>query len=110
QEDYYRAIAECHKLGSSQMFIEFMLHKINIAFDSALEQLSESMPLGYTQKLLNIMEYGVHYTAVQLMQRLNLRSRDNFRNLYLRPALDSGLIAMAFPDKPTSRNQAYIRI
>ena len=54
------------------------------------------------------MEYDVPYTGVQLMDKLSLKSRDNFK-LYLLPALEMGLIAMSIPDKPTSRNQTYIR-
>ena len=47
--------------------------------------------------------------AVQLMQKLELKSRDNFRKMYLLPALERSLITMSVPDKPTSRNQSYIR-
>ena len=38
-----------------------------------------------------------------------MKSRNNFRKLYLLPALEQGLIVMGSPDKPTSRNQTYIR-
>ena len=111
QEDYYAAIAACHAAGNSDAFIEFMLDKINRALDGALKQLEESdayLPLP-VQRLLGAMEYDVPHTARQLMDRLGLKSRDNFRKLYLAPALESGLIAMGVPDKPTSRNQTYIR-
>ena len=49
------------------------------------------------------------YTCAQLMQKLRLKSRENFRRLYLVPALERTLIIMSIPDKPTSRNQSYIR-
>ena len=62
-----------------------------------------------TFRLLDIMEYDVPYTGAQLMQKLQLKSRDNFRRLYLLPALEKSLITMSVPDKPTSRNQRYIR-
>ena len=58
---------------------------------------------------MEVMEYDVPYTATQLMTRLGLKSKDNFRKLYLNPALEKGLIVMSIPDKPTSRNQTYIR-
>ena len=45
----------------------------------------------------------------ELMEKLGLRSRDNFRKLYLNPALEKGLIVLGVPDKPTSRNQTYIK-
>ena len=111
QQEYYDAIAVCHSAGSSDAFIEFMLDKINRTLDWALEQVSgEDAYLPETVKrLLDIMEYDVPYTGAQLMQKLQLKSRDNFRRLYLLPALEKSLITMSVPDKPTSRNQRYIR-
>ena len=41
------------------------------------------------------------------MHLLGLKGRDNFRVNYLVPALDAGLLAMLYPDKPNSSNQAY---
>ena len=61
------------------------------------------------QKLLDAMDYDVPYSAAQLMEKLALKSRANFRKLYLIPALERNLIAMGIPDKPTSRNQTYIK-
>ena len=111
QEEYYSAIASCHVAGNSDAFIEFMLDKINLTLDWALEQVSEkdsylSLPV---QKLLNAMEYDAPYTAAQLMAALGLKSRDSFRKNYLLPALEKGLIVMGIPERPTSRNQTYIR-
>lgn len=51
----------------------------------------------------------VPHTGAQLMRKLELKSRENFRKLYLVPALERSLIIMSVPDKPTSRNQSYIR-
>ena len=111
QEEYYEAIAACHAAGNSDAFIEFMLDKICLTLEWALQQaagkdsyLSESV-----QALLNVMEYDVPYSAAALMERLHLKSRDSFRKHYLNPALEKGLIVMGVPDKPTSRNQTYIR-
>ena len=77
-------------------------------FGSGRENLMRLHPWDL-QKLLSVMEYDVPYTAVQLMDMLNLKSRANFRKLYLDPALENNLIVMGIPDKPTSRNQNYIR-
>lgn len=111
QEEYYEAIAACHAAGNSDAFIEFMLDKISLTLEWALQQaagkdsyLSESV-----QALLNVMEYDVPYSAAALMERLQLKSRDSFRKHFLNPALEKGLIVMGVPDKPTSRNQTYIR-
>lgn len=111
QDGYYDAIAACHVAGNSTAFVEFMLDKINLTLDWALEQVSDkdAYLTEAVQKLLNAMEYDVPYTAAQLMERLDLKSKANFRKLYLLPALEKNLIVMGIPDKPTSRNQTYIR-
>lgn len=112
QDAYYGAIALSHAAGNSNAFIAFMLDKINMTLDEALRQASEKdayLPLT-VQRLLDIMAYDTPYTAAQLMERLGLKSRANFRKLYLNPALEKGLIVMGIPEKPTSRNQTYIRI
>ena len=111
QDGYYNAISQCHGNGNSDAFIEFMLDMINLTLDRALKQISEkdAYLTGAVQNLMEVMEYDVPYTATQLMTRLGLKSKDNFRKLYLNPALEKGLIVMSIPDKPTSRNQTYIR-
>ena len=111
QDGYYDAIAACHVAGNSDVFIEFMLDKINLTLDRALDQVADkdSYLTEPIQKLLGAMDYDVPYTAAQLMFALNLKSRDSFRRNYLAPALEKGLIVMGIPEKPTSRNQTYIR-
>lgn len=111
QDGYYEAIASCHAAGNSNAFIEFMLDMIDLTMDWAIQQTSSNdayLPSA-VQKLLAVMEYDTPYTATQLMTMLELKSRVNFRKNYLDPALKHGLIVMSIPDKPTSRNQTYIR-
>jgi ATP-dependent DNA helicase RecG len=43
----------------------------------------------------------------ELREALVLKRDDNFRRLYLIPALKAGVIEMAVPDKPNSRLQKY---
>lgn len=40
----------------------------------------------------------------EMMLKLNLSGRDNFRKGYLQPALEQGYLAMAFPAKPNHPN------
>ncbi len=41
------------------------------------------------------------------MTDLNLSHRQTFRENYLNPALEAGLIEMTNPQSPTARNQKY---
>jgi hypothetical protein len=42
-----------------------------------------------------------------LQAALHLKARKSFRERYLQPALEAGLIHMTIPDKPNSRLQSY---
>jgi ATP-dependent DNA helicase RecG len=55
--------------------------------------------------LLVVIEGATDRATLQLA--LGLKDRDHFRQAYLTPALDAGLIEMTLPDKPTSRMQRY---
>ena len=112
QEEYYKAIANCDHKGNSTEFIEFMLKMI----DETLEDLMSSTSMQashvslYVNKLLDVMEIGVAMTTTELMEKLNMKSRISFRENYLNPALENGLIKMTNPDKPTSKNQMYYKV
>ena len=112
QEEYYSSIANCDHNGNSTEFIEFMLKMI----DETLEDLMDSTSVqashisSYVNKLLDVMETGVAMTTSELMEKLNMKSRVSFRDNYLNPALENGLIKMTNPDKPTSKNQMYYKV
>lgn len=46
-------------------------------------------------------------SAAQLMERLGLQHRANFRQRYLAPALSGGFVLRTLPDTPNSPNQRY---
>lgn len=108
QADYYDAIAQCHVLGSSTVFIEFMLSQIDKVLDEILDDSLEYMS-EYLKKLLEVMEYDVPYTANAIMDLLGLKSKETFRKNYMNPALEKNLVRMTLPDKPNSKNQRYIK-
>lgn len=112
QDEYYDAIAACHSAGKADVFVEFMLDKINLTLDWALAQVSgdDAYLPEQVRRLLDVMEYDVPYTAAQIMAALGLKSKENLRKLYIGPAIEKGLVVMGMPDKPTSRNQTYIRL
>ena len=111
QNDYYNAISECHVNGNSNVFIEFMLERIDDILDEVNEQIRKSIndESEYVKRLLEIMEFDVPYTAVSLMEQLGLKSRETFRKNYMDPALNIGAVERTIPDKPNSKNQRYIK-
>lgn len=111
QEAYYNAIALSTSQGKSNIFVEFMLDVINNAIKELVDDAkNHSNHLNNRiSELLKVIE-PYPQSATELMEKLNLKSRAGFRNNYLQPALDAGLIGMTEPDKPTSKNQKYFKI
>ena len=56
--------------------------------------------------LINALRNGPG-TARELMAVIGLSHRPTFRNNYIHPALDAGLVEMTHPESPTARNQRY---
>ena len=109
QDGYYDAIAVSTSEGSTTAFVEFMLDRIDEVLDRVIAQERGGGQTEQVKRLLAAMEYDTPYTATALMRLLGLKSRDALRNNYLNPAIEEGLIQMTVPDKPTSRNQRYIK-
>lgn len=111
QEDYYNAITLSTSQGKSNIFIEFMLDVINKAIKDIITDTRNHYNHINNQitELMKVIE-SYPQSAIELMEKLNLKSRLGFRKNYLQPALDAGLIGMTEPDKPTSKNQKYFKI
>ncbi len=111
QTGYYNAISKCHIEGNSNLFVEFMLEMIEETLSDILSQtsLEDSQLSEYVKRLLNAMEFDIPYTTAEILKKLNLKSRETLRKNYLNPAIEMNLIQMTLPDKPTSRNQRYIK-
>ena len=58
-----------------------------------------------TERIVWIMKNDM--SREELMDRLDLKHRQNFSSTYLEPALKSGLIEMTIPEKPKSKFQKY---
>ncbi len=61
--------------------------------------------IGQVQKLLGILRGEM--SREEILSKLGLKSRDNLRRVYLKPALDSGFIELTLPGKLRSKNQKY---
>lgn len=112
QDEYYNVIRECNLIGESTKFVEFMLHMIDEVLNGIVEGVNKQINHIniYVKKLLNAMEPGVQYTTSELMNILDMKSRVSFRENYILPAIDNGLIKMTYPDNPTNKNQTYYKI
>ena len=111
QNDYYKVIHSCNIKGDLTEFVEFMLKMIDEVLDNLIEGVSKQIShiSIYVKKLLEVMETGVTYTTNELMDLLAMKSRVSFRENYLIPAIDNGVVKMSYPDIPTHKNQTYYK-
>lgn len=111
QEEYYKSITYSTSQGKSNTFILFMLECLNKAIKNLIKDTKNHYNHISNQvgALLEVIE-SYPQSAKELMSKLNLKSRIGFRNNYLNPAIDMGLIGMTEPNKPTSKNQKYFKI
>ena len=110
QEKYYTAINLSTSEGKSNRFILYMLDTIK----AAVEEIAKNAQNHFNHidnqisALMRVIE-SYPMSAQELMAKLGLKSRNGFRQNYIIPALEAGLIGMTFPDKPTSKNQRYFK-
>ncbi len=62
---------------------------------------------GEVRRLLQVL-FENPLTRTQAQGALGLKGQANFRERYLNPAMELGLIEMAIPDKPRSSKQKYL--
>lgn len=107
QEEYYQALAKADQQGQSNAFIEYLLSALLqallevVATDQVTDQVSDQVGA-----LLNCLG-SLTLSAVECMNKLGLAHRPTFRQNYLHPALEAGLIERTQPGKPNSRLQKY---
>ena len=47
-------------------------------------------------------------SAKSIMEKIQLKGRDNFLNLYLNPSIEAGYVTLLYPDKPRHSRQKYL--
>ena len=104
QIEYYQALQESTRQTDSAPFIAFMLRMILDSVSTTAPQVSPQVT-PQVGELLSILKGDM--TRETLQSALGLRDRKSFRERYLKPALEHGLIEMTVPDKPNSRLQQY---
>lgn len=110
QKEYYDALGKADKIADSAVFVELMLEIIRdtlkdttVVGRSTDQDADQDEPI---HKLLSV--FGDEpLSASELMERLGLSHRPTFRQNYLTPALEKGVIERTIPDKPSSKKQKY---
>jgi len=108
KNDYYEAIRSSNLDGKSNNFIIFMLNIILKTLDRFNINNQIININKYVNRLLEVLG-DLRLSSIEIMNKLNLKSRDSFYNNYLKPALELGLIELEYPDKPRSKNQRYYK-
>ena len=107
QEEYYNALGKADSKADSGVFIEFLLQAIYDSLkdydktEQVIVQVTEQV-----ERLLDAIGDDI-VSSKELMERLGIKHRPNFRDKYLLPAMKLGLIEMTIPDKPNSSKQKY---
>lgn len=111
QSEYYQALNLSTQKTDSASFIEFMLTVIleTIASNSGnnTQQVGPQVTPQVETLLKVLAQVDKSLARNELQNQLTLKDRESFRERYLKPALDLGLIEMTLPDKPNSRLQQY---
>ena len=105
QGEYYEAIGRSTAQADCSPFIEFMLSMIRDAMRTLDTPQVAPQVTPQVKRLLEVLSGNM--TRDELMAALGLKDRKSFRERYLQPALEKGLIEMTLPDKPNSRLQRY---
>lgn len=105
QAEYYEALNRSSAQTDCAPFITFMLTMISAALQGYNTPQVGPQVTPQVEALLSCLHGDV--SREQLQSALGLADSKSFRQRYLRPALDAGLVEMTVPDKPTSRMQRY---
>ena len=105
QQEYYDALQHSTQQGAVTPFLEFMLTMIQGAVHTFATLQVTPQVTPQVKRLLAILTGEM--TREELQTALGLKDRKSFRERYLLPALQAGLIEMTIPSKPNSREQKY---
>ena len=85
--------------------IDKTLDEILVSVEKESQNISDQV-----NRLLEVMEVGVPYSANELMRKLGIKTKETLRSSYLNPAIENHLVVMTLPNKPNSKNQKYVKL
>ena len=106
QEEYYAVLAVADQAGNAAPFAEFILTAILETLQTGQVDVQVSDQVA---DLLSVLPPETELDAAELMRRLGLKHRGNFRKRFLGPALEAGMVQRTDPDSPNSPRQRYRR-
>lgn len=114
REGFIKALEQCDLYGEAGPFLLYFLQSLIVVpltdfrpqatLQTQLKEGDEKV-----ERLLTCMGEGA-YTTRELMELLQLKHRPTFRDNYLLPAMERGLVEMTIPDKPNSSQQRYRKV
>ena len=124
---YFESINLSTKSGDSSVFIEYILEALLAALKSLESDLKSITKTKNPQQTPQVKEaINVDLQAPQVIALINifiqsekplnrqelqnllgLKDRKHFRERYLKPAIEAGIIEMTIPEKPNSKMQQY---
>jgi Fic family protein len=126
---YIEALRKSQEIGASSPFVNFMADELLDALSQTIEEytrdLARDVPWSTTdgaplpeitpqvaaatpqvRRLLSLL-CDKELSAAELRKLMGLSDAKSFRRLYLRKAIDAGLVEMTIPGKPRSKSQRY---
>ncbi len=103
-------INNCYIKKDLTSFILYILNNIELSLKKEDNIKEINGNIIKIEKLLKVMEKNKPMSAYEIMNKLNIKSKETFRHSYLDIAIEKGLVQRTIPDKPTSRNQMYYRV
>ena len=100
-----RMLAECEAAGFPAPQLRYEQTGLWVTFDYAASASGD--PVADPLHRLALAMGASTLAPSEIQRRLGLKHRPTFRENYLRPALQQGLVEMTLPDTPSSRLQRY---
>lgn len=104
QPEYYKAIQVSTAATDCAPFVEFMISRIAEAVGASTPQ---ATPQATPQVKALVLALNGEMTREELQRGLQLADRKSFRERYLAPAIEIGLVEMTLPETPNSPAQKY---